>query len=134
MGAQTINFVAARQRVNEVAPILAEFLDHLHENGELDYPRLNIAGYSLGAHISGIAAKNVRRGRVNTIVGLDPAGGELDICFCLSYYELLLILGPLFDLANPLLRLDASDAEYVEVIHTDGEALGIGNPIGHADW
>jgi pancreatic triacylglycerol lipase len=74
LGANTINFVAARQRVNEVGPIVAEFLDFLHENNELDFSRLYVIGYSLGAHTSGIAAKNVRRGRINTIAGLDPAG------------------------------------------------------------
>lgn len=84
-------------------------------NNELDFSRLYLIGYSLGAQTSGIAAKNIARGRINTIVGLDPAG-------------------PLFDLNDPTTRLDSTDADYVEVIHTDGAALGIGNPIGHADF
>lgn len=38
--------------------------------------------------------------------------------------------GPLFDVNNPAERLDASDAEYVEVIHTEMNTFGIGAPIG----
>jgi pancreatic triacylglycerol lipase len=67
--------------------------------------------------MAGITGKNVRRGRINSIIGLDPAG-------------------PLFSVNNPSTRLDASDAEYVENIHTNGGSLGsgIGAAIGHADF
>lgn len=67
------------------------------------------------AHICGAAGKRTRRGILNTIVGLDPAG-------------------PLFDVSNPFSRLAVSDAQYVEVIHTDTQSLGIGFPIGNADF
>lgn len=67
------------------------------------------------AHVAGIAGKNVRNGRINTIIGLDPAG-------------------PLFSIRTPSGRLDSADAEYVEVIHTNGRVTGIGFPIGHADF
>lgn len=70
--------------------------------------------FNQSAHISGIAGKNVRRGRINTIIGLDPAG-------------------PLFDVNNPTARLDFSDATYVESIHTD-TVFGIGATISHVDF
>lgn len=71
-------------------------------------------------HIAGHAGKNVRRGRIRQIIGLDPAG-------------------PLFSVRNPAGRIDASDADYVECIHTNGPTIavvgaGIGAPIGHADF
>lgn len=80
----------------------------------------NIVTHSLGAHIAGIAGKSVTRGRVNHIIGLDPAG-------------------PLFTVGNAAGRLDSGDANYVEVIHTNGQTVfipgsGIGQPIGHADF
>lgn len=58
--------------------------------------------------------------RLHTIVGLDPAG-------------------PLFSARNPATRIDASDAEYVEIMHTNGPTLwivgaGLGAPIGDADY
>jgi pancreatic triacylglycerol lipase len=40
--------------------------------------------------------------------------------------------GPLFTLQNRDGRLASTDANYVEVIHTNGGATGIGFPIGHA--
>ena len=40
--------------------------------------------------------------------------------------------GPLFTLQNPNGRLASTDADYVEIIHTNGGATGIGIPIGHA--
>lgn len=67
----------------------------------------------ISAHIAGAAGKRVRNGRVNTIIGLDPAG-------------------PLFDANNPVNRLDQNDAQYVEVIHTDTQSFGIGAAIGDA--
>lgn len=71
----------------------------------------------LSAHMAGIAGKLVRRGLVNTIIGLDPAG-------------------PLFSVNTPSDRLHAGDASYVEAIHTNGGAFGsgIGAPIAHADF
>ena len=59
---------------------------------------------------------------VNILVflGLDPAG-------------------PLFEGYEPYVRLDKSDASYVDVIHSNGESLIVGGfgtwePIGHVDF
>lgn len=65
------------------------------------------------AHVAGMAGKQTTRGRVNTIVGLDPAG---------RYYLVLKncdkviisISGPLFSENNPAERLASGDADYVE--------------------
>lgn len=47
-GAGTINYIAARNRVFQVGPLLSRFLDFLHENNALDFSRLIVAGHSLG--------------------------------------------------------------------------------------
>lgn len=92
-GAQTINYVAARQAVPQTGAVIGDFLDWLHENDLVDFSQVTIVGFSLGgeyfgfmtlgnfcfihfrlAHVAGMAGKAVTRGRVNTIVGLDPAG------------------------------------------------------------
>ena len=41
--------------------------------------------------------------------------------------------GPLFP-DNPVKRMDAADAEFVDVIHTCGNVLGYAEPIGHVDF
>lgn len=86
---------------------------------------VHIIGFSLGAHVAGCASeilkkKNLLLGR---ITGLDPAS-------------------PFF--RNHLLReksrkLDATDAQLVDVIHTDGsedfaDGFGLLKPIGHIDF
>ena len=47
--------------------------------------------------------------------------------------------GPLFEGYDPSVRLDKTDASYVDVIHSNGESLIVGGfgtwePIGHADF
>jgi len=47
--------------------------------------------------------------------------------------------GPLFEGYDTSVRLDKSDANYVDVIHSNGEAIyvggfGIAEPIGHVDF
>lgn len=76
-------------------------------------------GHSLGAHTCGYASFEISR-QMARISGLDPAG-------------------PFFDGKVVAVRLDQSDAKFVDVIHSNTEiALGIGlgskNPSGHVDF
>lgn len=98
----------------QVAQLLAGFIEYLrHYDMKLD--ELVIVGHSLGAHISGIAGKQLTEGKIGTIIGLDPAG-------------------PLFSVNKVTKRLADTDAAYVQVIHTDGGHLSLKPPIGHADF
>lgn len=94
---------------------MAELIDFLVEHRGLQLPRLLVVGHSLGAHIVGVAAQRVRTGKLPVIVGLDPAY-------------------PLFSRKNASARLSADDAEYVQVIHTNGGHLSIPYPVGDADF
>ena len=105
LGANTINYITARNRVNEVGPFLARFIDFLHLNGFVDFNRLLLTGHSLGAHVAGIAGKRVTRGRIDTIIGMDPGF-------------------PLFSINSPGDRFDINDAVYTEGIHTNAGAFG----------
>lgn len=120
VGSRTINYIGASNRVEGVGSVVAQQIDFLHQHGMIDFNRLTVVGFSLGAHIAGHTGKNVRRGRISQIIGLDPAG-------------------PLFSERRPAGRLDATDATYVEAIHTNGPTIvlvgaGIGAPIGHANY
>lgn len=115
-GANSINYVTSRNRVPEVATVVARFIDFLHQNGFLvNFNRLIIAGHSLGAHIAGLTGKRVTRGRVQAIYGLDPAG-------------------PLFDMSNAGARFASGDAVYTEMIATNAGVLGFDQPIGSASF
>uniref|UniRef100_A0A182NNF7 Lipase domain-containing protein n=1 Tax=Anopheles dirus TaxID=7168 RepID=A0A182NNF7_9DIPT len=114
-GASTLLYPVARYRVPKVASLVAALIDNLITGLGQDIDRIGIVGHSLGAHIAGIAGKKVRAGKIGFIVGLDPAS-------------------PLFRLKKPDERLTADDAQYVEIIHTNGKALGFFSNIGQADY
>ena len=44
----------------------------LHLNAFTQFNQVHIVGHSLGPHIAGVAGKRVTRGRIHSIVGLDP--------------------------------------------------------------
>lgn len=115
VAANDSNYLRSRNRINEAGRVGASFLDFLVINRLMKYEDCTLVGYSLGAHLAGMIGKHTRYGLVEIIIGLDPAGA-------------------FFDINNPTTRLTTTDAFYVEIIHTNGGGLGIGNPIGHADF
>lgn len=50
-GSRTISYVGARNRVPPVGEFLASYLDFLHENGFIDFNRVQIIGFSLGGNL-----------------------------------------------------------------------------------
>lgn len=111
--AETINYPLAAQKVKAVGKQVASFIDFANENVGLSFETLEVDGHSLGAHVAGIAGKNVKNGRIKIIRGLDPAS-------------------PLFSYDKPEDRLASTDAYYVESIQTCGGLLGFLEPIGKA--
>ncbi|KOB69122.1 Pancreatic triacylglycerol lipase [Operophtera brumata] len=78
----------------------------------------HFVGHSLGAHISSFASHLL--GGVSRITGLDPAQ-------------------PCFATTSDAEKLDDTDADYVDIIHTNGRMLkkigfGMPGPMGHADF
>ncbi|KAJ0176242.1 hypothetical protein K1T71_008416 [Dendrolimus kikuchii] len=97
--------------------LLGEFLSQIIRDGQ-DPLKISIIGHSLGSHIAGVSGKRVQEltgKQLGRITGLDPAG-------------------PCFVMANLDGRLDKTDAQYVDVIHTNGGMLGLRDPIGHKDF
>lgn len=111
--AKNLNYPLAAQKVKEVGKQVAAFIDFAHKHHGLSFESLEVDGHSLGAHCAGFAGKNVKRGRINVIRGLDPAL-------------------PLFSYDKPAERLSSTDANYVESIQTNGGKLGFLKPIGEA--
>ncbi|XP_054710967.1 pancreatic triacylglycerol lipase-like [Uloborus diversus] len=86
---------------------------------------IHIIGHSLGGQMAGWIGETLHKSGVSVgrITGLDPAG-------------------PYFRGDDPIVHLDPTDADFIDVIHTDaGEyivgvtaGLGISTPSGHLDF
>ncbi|XP_041480797.1 pancreatic triacylglycerol lipase-like isoform X1 [Lytechinus variegatus] len=109
---------AANTRV--VGAHISLLIDKLKLVYGVDASSFHIIGHSLGAQVSGYAGERQSNPQVARITGLDPAG-------------------PYFEDTDPIVRLDPSDATYVDVIHTDTDPLynfgyGMYAPCGHMDF
>lgn len=80
-------------------------------------------GHSLGAHLSGYTGWHLQHDfglTLGRISGLDPAE-------------------PFFAGTDPIIRLDRSDARFVDIVHSDARpfvsfGLGLFEAIGHIDF
>ncbi|XP_014375053.1 lipoprotein lipase isoform X2 [Alligator sinensis] len=97
---------------------VASFIDWMEEQFNYPFENVHLLGYSLGAHVAGIAGSLTKK-KINRITGLDPAG-------------------PTFEYADAPMRLSPDDAEFVDVLHTytrgsPDRSIGIQQPVGHID-
>ncbi|XP_034235133.1 phospholipase A1-like [Thrips palmi] len=110
----TYFYPLSERHVPLVGERVAMLLDFLRDKHDVPAESLHLIGHSLGAHITGMAARMMKSGTVARITGLDPAG-------------------PLIP-GNETQRLDKSDALFVDVIHTCANVLGYRDAIGHVDF
>ncbi|KAG8176542.1 hypothetical protein JTE90_014886 [Oedothorax gibbosus] len=101
-----------------VGVVLAHFIEMLRDVYSIPLRSMHLIGHSLGAHVAGYAGE--RLNRLGRITGLDPAE-------------------PYFQYTMEEVRLDPSDAHFVDVIHTDGGSfitggLGMIQDCGHVDF
>ncbi|KAG5286566.1 hypothetical protein AALO_G00016300 [Alosa alosa] len=111
------HYPTSAENTKLVGKDVAKFANWLES---LEYPldKLHLLGYSLGAHVAGVAG-NLMNHKVNRITGLDPAG-------------------PRFENAEDVRRLSPDDANFVDVLHTNTRgspdlSIGIQRPVGHID-
>ncbi|XP_054458304.1 lipoprotein lipase [Anoplopoma fimbria] len=97
---------------------VAKFVTWIQKELQLPWGRLHLLGYSLGAHVAGIAG-DLTDHKISRITGLDPAG-------------------PTFEHADNQNTLSKDDAQFVDVLHTNtrgspDRSIGIQRPVGHID-
>ncbi|KAK8405534.1 hypothetical protein O3P69_001830 [Scylla paramamosain] len=113
-------YPSAVKHVPQVGNLTARLLDWLHEAAGMQAAGVQVAGHSLGAHVAGAVGQNLKNFRLPFITGMDPAGPW--------FYD------------NPeSSRLDKTDADFVQVIHTNGGSMlagcvGLKDKIGHVDF
>uniref|UniRef100_A0A8C1A9K6 Lipase, member Ib n=2 Tax=Cyprinus carpio TaxID=7962 RepID=A0A8C1A9K6_CYPCA len=112
-GAANLNYFTAVANTRGTAVNITGFIESMEKEGaSLD--SIHLIGVSLGAHVAGFIGAMLE-GRVGRITGLDPAG-------------------PMFASAPPEERLDPTDAQFVDVLHTDMNSFGLRGTHGHIDF
>ncbi|KAF4019273.1 hypothetical protein G4228_011066 [Cervus hanglu yarkandensis] len=115
----SLQYIHAVNNLRVVGAEVAYFIDVLVKKFGYSASKVHLIGHSLGAHLAGEAGS--RTPGLGRITGLDPAGP----CF--------------HDTPNEV-RLDPSDANFVDVIHTNAVRLffelgaGTINACGHLDF
>ncbi|XP_077295506.1 pancreatic triacylglycerol lipase-like [Arctopsyche grandis] len=105
-------YTSSAKNVVKVGAFVGKLIDWLVDNGT-PLKSFHLIGHSLGGHAVGIAGRSVTKGTVPYITAMDPAN-------------------PLWGSKSE--RVRPSDADYVEVIHTDSGSLGLKEPVGDIDF
>ncbi|XP_066601666.1 uncharacterized protein [Prorops nasuta] len=105
-------YPVAVHNLPHVGDCLAQLIERMRDFGASD---IHVIGFSLGAHVPAFAANVLRPNKIQRITGLDPAM-------------------PLFVTVNKDEKLDAGDADFVDVFHTNAFVQGKLEPSGHIDF
>ncbi|KAK1164314.1 inactive pancreatic lipase-related protein 1-like [Acipenser oxyrinchus oxyrinchus] len=114
-----ITFTQSAHNVRVVGAEISYFLSVLEQDFKYFSSKVHLVGHSLGSHIAGEAGKRIPG--IARITGLDPAE-------------------PYFQNTPAEVRLDPTDALFVDVIHTDASCLipsvglGMMQAAGHLDF
>ncbi|NWX24339.1 LIPR3 protein, partial [Aegotheles bennettii] len=111
-------YVSAVNNIRVVGAEIAYFIKTLQNISRYSPSEIHLIGHSLGAHTAGEAGRRTQG--IRRVTGLDPAG-------------------PYFEGTSPEVRLDPTDADFVDVIHSNAAhfpvaGLGIYNTSGHLDF
>lgn len=109
-------YLQAFMNLRVVANCTAQMLEYIVENAGIKFDSIHVIGFSVGAHVAGQIKNYLKDGKMlKRITGLDPAQPGF------------------VGLPNRWV-LDADDAEFVDVIHTDIIMRGLFYAIGHVDF
>ncbi|KAF7710514.1 pancreatic triacylglycerol lipase-like [Silurus meridionalis] len=117
-GSRTL-YTQAANNIRVIGAQIAYMISIFGENFQQKPENVHIIGHSLGAHMAAEAGR--RTPRLGRITGLDPAE-------------------PYFQGCPTLVRLDPSDALFVDAIHTDALPVvpylgfGMSQAVGHLDF
>ncbi|XP_015596730.1 lipase member H-A-like [Cephus cinctus] len=105
-------YPVAVHNVPHVGECLAQLIRRLRDTGAVD---VHVIGFSLGAHVPAFSANSLRPYKLPRITGLDPAM-------------------PLFVTVGKDQKLDAGDAQFVDIFHTNAFIQGKIEASGHIDF
>ncbi|KAG1653732.1 Pancreatic triacylglycerol lipase [Nymphon striatum] len=95
-------YTEATANTRVVGAVIAQFITYLRAEFHLAFENVHLIGHSLGAHVAGYAGERINK--ISRISGLDPAE-------------------PYYDGMPRSVRLDTTDAKFVDIIHTDDSSI-----------
>lgn len=104
----------ASKNTKIVGDITAKFVSWLVSDMGVVWDNVHVLGSSLGAQAAGYTG-SFTGGKIGRITGLDPSG-------------------PLFHSVGTVDKLDMTDGQFVDVIHTAGYWVGNEDVMGHVDF
>jgi dienelactone hydrolase len=107
-------YTDAQNNAQMTGASVGEFMAYLTTQGG-DVKKMHCVGFSLGAHVCGNAGKQHYANKLDRVTGLDAAL-------------------PLYDYDRGWERLNYTDADFVDCIHTCGGFLGFDRAIGMVDF
>lgn len=119
-----VPYLQAVANIRVVGAIAAHLINFLKEELKIkNLDKVHMIGHSLGAHLCGYAGHALQRDfnlTLGRITGLDPAEHQ-------------------FSDVEPEVRLEKSDAKFVDIVHSDIKPIsqsgfGMIKPIGHIDF
>ncbi|CAH1781994.1 unnamed protein product [Owenia fusiformis] len=117
-GASHLYYPQSAMNTRVIGACAGHMASTLVSSASASWSGMHCIGTSLGGQTCGFMGE-ATRAQMARATGLDPAG-------------------PMFDVTDPRGRIDASDAQFVDNIHSntnnDFINLGLGNPVGHADF
>ncbi|KAG5885403.1 hypothetical protein JTB14_031425 [Gonioctena quinquepunctata] len=110
----SLSYQKAQKQMVTVGKIVGDLVKSFSSNNNFALANISMVGHSLGAHLVGVAGKELG-GELNNIVGLDPAL-------------------PWFSVEETSNRLNKGDAQFVQIIHTCSGVFGFAEAIGDSDY
>ncbi|CAL8129453.1 unnamed protein product [Orchesella dallaii] len=113
-------YLTVKENTPVVGKVVGELLKSLIDYGQTTGNQIEIVCHSIGCAVANFIAHEITRERIGRITGLDPAQ-------------------PSFESGDPNEQLDASDASFVDIIHSNAGQfsemkLGMVNDCGHVDF
>lgn len=117
-GSLQVNYMSSATDTQIVGATTGAFIENMMSEFGMSPGQFHCIGHSLGGQTCGYVGSRVAN--LDRISGLDPAG-------------------PYFEGTSPVVRLDETDAKFVDVIHSDAEklkelGLGTAQQSGHVDF
>ncbi|XP_063241638.1 pancreatic triacylglycerol lipase-like [Bacillus rossius redtenbacheri] len=109
-------YIQATYNVDLVGNCTAQMIDYLVDQGAARLEDFHVIGFSLGGQVAGQVGRFLKSGQLQRVTGLDPA------------------MPNFFFFSNADSKLDASDARFVDVVHTNAAFKGKTEMSGTVDF